>query len=206
MKRQSILAAVIAVTGFMASSQINYGLHAGVGFNKISTPAVFSEDGLQNFSYMIGPQVGVFAAYNISDYLDIQAELNYTMRGYKDKITLDVSEITMHEANIEIKSSYIELPVLAKLYPFPQTDLSVHFGPQIGVLIDRHLSMSEKVDFEGFSTDDNRLDFGLNFGVGYIYNRIGLDVRYYLGLCKTYKEIPACKNRGFGFTVAYYLK
>ncbi len=171
------------------------GINGGVNLSKVSfTPNIKQ-------GYQIGPSVGVTARYISEKYFKmicgIQAELNYSQRGWNEIIE-DESGDTYHRT-----MNYIELPLLAHLAFGKDKGRGVRFvlnlGPQIGYLISEketrsaswHPEMRPNGTTEQYGKmAENKFDYGIVGGGGLeVRTNIGhfiLEGRYYFGLSDFY--------------------
>ena len=167
------------------------GVNGGVNLSKVS----FNPNIKQG--YQIGPSVGLTARYISEKYFKmicgIQAELNYSQRGWNEIIE-DESSDTYHRT-----MNYIELPFLAHLAVGKDRGRGVRFivnlGPQIGYLIGEketksspwHPEMRPNGITEQYGKKaENKFDYGIIGGGGLeVRTNIGhfiLEGRYYFGL------------------------
>lgn len=198
MKRIFAILLLIA-TLLQANAQLRYGVHAGIGFST-AQPLKINGAKLQDCNSFTSPMAGLMLSCEANDYLDVQAELNYALRGFNEDIAEDLSKETVSH----LRSNYLELPIMAKFYPIKYNGLNLQAGPQIGYLLKRTATLgSEKIIF---ASKNNSIDFGFNFGLGYIFKDWTLDCRYYLGLTKPFKNLDGYRNRGLHISIGYYLK
>ena len=137
-----ILTVFIAViTVVTVNAQASYGLKAGVNFSSIRGDYTDDISGRTSF---VG---GFYAEIPMSEKVTFQPELVYSGQG---------AEISSDEV---FKLDYINIPLMFKYYV--KNGFNVQAGPQLGILL------SAKAG--DINTYDNmtKLDFGLNFGLGY---------------------------------------
>ena len=130
----------------------------------------------------------------------IQAEINYSQRGWKEKIEDESGDTYSRTMN------YIEIPLLAHL-AFGKDDLErgmkffVNMGPQIGFFLSEKEKMSESwnpsyrpngVIQQYGKMVENNFDYGILGGLGLeLSTKAGhflLEGRYYFGLSDFYKS------------------
>lgn len=112
-------------------SNLAIGVNGGVNFSSISITPGFKQ------SKLIGPEFGVTVRYIGEKYFSmicgIQAEVNFSQRGWKEVIE-DETGNTYHRA-----MNYIEIPLLAHLAFGKDKGNGVRFvlnlGPQVGYLL-----------------------------------------------------------------------
>lgn len=168
------------------------GVNVGMNMNK----ADFSPQ-IKQQSHM-GMEFGLTARYMSEKYFKmmcgIQAEINYTQRGWKENIE-DGSENTYSRT-----MNYIEIPLLAHL-AFGKDALDkgmkffVNAGPQIGFFLSEEEKMSDNWDptyrpngvvQQYGKMTENKFDYGILGGLGVeLSTKAGhflLEGRYYYGL------------------------
>lgn len=111
---------------------------------------------------------GVFGQFGISDFFSLQPELLYTRRGFERQDSV-------------FRFDYLEVPVLAV---FNISDiLSVHMGPQVGVMMSSKVEDKE-IDLEPYNT----FDYGLAAGLEAKLDRFRLGTRYVHSFADLRKE------------------
>ena len=168
------------------------GMNAGMNMNSVS----FSPQ-IKQKSHT-GMSLGLTARYISEKYFNmicgIQAELNYTQRGWQENIE-DGTENTYSRT-----MNYVEIPLLAHL-AFGKdaldkgTKFFINLGPQIGYFISEKEKMSDEwnpayrpngVNQQYGKWVENKFDYGLLGGVGMeLSTKAGhflLEGRYYYGL------------------------
>lgn len=168
------------------------GVNAGMNMNTV----VFEPSIKQN-SHM-GMEMGITARYMSEKYFKmmcgIQAEINYTQRGWKENIEDGSGDTYSRTMN------YVEVPLLAHL-SFGKDALDkgmkffVNMGPQVAYFISEKEKMSEEWDPSyrpnGVTQQygkmvENKFDYGILGGLGLeLSTKVGhflLEGRYYYGL------------------------
>jgi len=94
--------------------------------------------------------------------------------------------------------NYIEVPVDLV---YNSGNFSFHAGPYLGMLI------SAKSDGEDVKDDIKPTEVGLNLGIGYSIDRIGIGANYGLGLSNINEEVSdgIVKNKAISFYVTFAL-
>lgn len=176
---------------FTASAQLqeqkhnfSIGLSGGVNFGNVDFSPRIKQ------GYLVGPQAGFTARYISEKYFSmicgIQAEVNYSRRGWKEVIENDSGD-SYHRS-----MDYIEVPLLAHMAFGKEYGNGARFilnlGPQIGFLVgekETHAIPSIQKEQYGKAAE-NSFDYGLIGGGGVeIRTGIGhflLEGRYYFGL------------------------
>jgi len=188
----------IAITLFTLNG-FAQGFGVNLGYNMANMKLYYDgkpyseEDDMFKYQKSLGSLgIGVNYDYELSENLYVAGGLNYVQRGFK---------ISHSEGNnsVEIKTkiNYLDIPVMLK-YNFEIGDemyLYGKFGPSIGLTLGG--SLVTKVTYEGSTGTDKDIlefgndkdkdnfksgDFGLNFGVGVLYNNIEVGINYYSGM------------------------
>ena len=199
-----LLAVAVWVSTGTASAQLkderhnfSIGINGGVNLSSVSFEPNIKQ------SQLIGPSVGLTARYISEKYFSmicgIQAEVNYSQRGWKEVIE-DGTENTYNR-----KMNYLELPLLAHLAFGKDHGNGARFvlnlGPQIGFLLSEQETMSESwqpdhrpngVNKQYGKMADNKFDYGI-VGGGGVEVRTGIgnflvEARYYFGLSDFYSS------------------
>lgn len=173
--------------------QVNYSqkniLHYGI------------KAGLDNFKYAsnkyenqknntFGYYVGIFAHYKINDEFRIQPELLYTIHSRNEIVRNP--ELVIGEASFKIREKFVQIPIIIQFYA--TSNLHVDFGPQLNYIFDKKWTLDDSFYVGGNELVNkpkyDRLDFGLNIGIGYYFNSLfGINTRYYQGIIRKDHEI-----------------
>ena len=170
-------------------SNLAIGVNGGVNFSSVSITPGFKQGKL------IGPAFGVTVRYIGEKYFSmicgIQAEVNFSQRGWKEVIEDGTGNTYQRSMN------YLEVPLLAHLAFGKDKGHGVRFvlnlGPQVGYLIGEKETMSDAWDPSGRTPNeqygkmaDKKFDYGI-VGGGGLEARTGfgtfiLEARFYFGL------------------------
>lgn len=156
--KKILLLAVLTVLGFTNANaqKIKLGVKGGLNFATVSGDSTKGIDGVTSFNF------GVLSEIPISEKFSFQPELMYSGQGY-----------SFNDNTIAL--SYMNIPLMGKYYVVK--GLSVEAGPQIGFLFS---AKNEKTDVKD---SFKKVDFGVNFGLGYkLNNGLNFGARYNLGL------------------------
>jgi len=169
-----------------ASSGSKYKFGVKGGLNSASE---YTSDGSTNSR--VGIHLGVLMEAAISNKVDIQPELVYSMQGGKSS------------DNITEKVDYINLPVIFKIYLDQSRAFSIDVGPQFGYMI------SLKESYKGITLDVysdssvNKFDVALCAGVSYKINqKFLINLRYNYGFTKIFStsdNLNAVVQLGVGY-------
>lgn len=147
---------LFSVTAVQAQ-KTGFGLRAGINTDEVGD------------QIKIGPHAGIYYNIMLADNFAIQPEILYSYQA---------SSIPINNANERQNLSYINIPVMAKLYV--AQGLSVDLGPYFGFLMsarsDDDADLSLKADFP-------QTDYGLAAGASYeLPGGFNFGGRYNLGL------------------------
>jgi opacity protein-like surface antigen len=151
-----------------------YGIKGGVNFANLSGSDADGADAIT------GLHLGVIAEFSIFQNLSLQPELLYSAQGANIN-------------DVDYKLGYLTLPVMAKFYL--NDKLSVHAGPQFGLLISENDEIKE--------ADNNKTDFGISGGIE--YNLLGglfVQGRYNSGMSNLSDNVEV-KNSVIQLSIGY---
>lgn len=200
---------VLAQNSFI--KEVSIGANAGVNLSSIGfNSSKFSV----RQTKLPGGVGGVSVRFISEKNFGIQAELNYSQRGWKE-----------HDPDNPDKKytralDYLELPIMTHLYfdTGKYTRLVFNFGPQLGYLLGERVLDSNIVFDEDtppyYSQDAQRkFDWGICFGGGFeLRTGIGsfvLDGRYYYGLSDIFNnsrsdDFASSSNQVIGIKLTYF--
>ena len=209
MKKIILSVAAMLTFGFVSAQEVQFGVKGGVNI------ATFVGDDTDDLDSKIGFHVGGFAEIKISEKFSVQPELLFSTQGAKMEDKYSEGGLN-YDVSAKINTSYINIPVMAKLYV--AEGFSLEAGPQIGFLMsaktkaeatvsagDITQSGSEEVDVKD---QFNTVDFGLSFGLGYKFTEnLSAGARYNLGLSDVNKEVEgqalSVKNSVIQVSIGY---
>lgn len=160
----------------VVNAQISAGLKAGLNISQVK----FAFDNESETSDMaVGIQAGGFVNFLVSETFSFQPELLFSRFGgkqseYVDDIGEDVVQI--------FKVDYLSMPLMFKFKAGPEFNLQ--FGPEVGILVGANVKaevMGQSVTVDAKDLF-NTINFGINGGLGFTYQKFGFDARYFLGL------------------------
>lgn len=180
MKKITLLIAALALSMGAFAQDWEFGAKAGINLAKNTKTT--------GENRRTGFYAGVFAEKVISDYFGVQGELLYSQAGSKAKGS---------GVSVLLKTNYLALPILAKIYVAP--NLSVDLGPQFGYMV------SGKLDKLVIYKNLKKFDVSWAAGLSYkISGRYDLSARYNFGLTKVSKDSTVkSKNSVISFGVGY---
>jgi len=160
LKKAVFLSALVSLISYSMNAQDGsaFGLKGGLNYSANGDYFESIDDNARNPDRNIGYHVGVFG--KIGNALYFRPELVYT-----------ATKSEYDSNDFQIKK--IDAPLLVGLKvlgPF-----SVFAGPSLQYILD--------TEFDGINIDDVEDDFtvGLNFGIGFNLNKVGIDLRYERG-------------------------
>jgi hypothetical protein len=198
MKIRLLLSALVALMithNAGAQAQFAIGIKAGPNFAKIDTKSTAGE----NYKSRTGFHGGAFALIKLTK-IGIQPEIIFSQQG---------SKVEINNKDYESNYSYINIPVIVKLYLAAGINLQV--GPQFGFVAKAE---QESPDINGIKTTTDikdelkGSDLSAAFGAGWdLPFGLTIDARYNLGLSKVNgKNIPEeQKNQVFQLSLGYKL-
>jgi len=208
MKQFSITILFMTLTMVLNAQDFHFGVTVGPTYGIMK--ANYDED--DSGEYVLGFHIGAFAELPLADKISLRPELKYQTSGVKHK----PYEMTF---GARTKSSYIMLPIMAE-YALTEK-LKVGLGPYFAVM----LSLKDKAlpnDEVDYDYDNNifdyvdesmhfkKLDLGIGAGLSYqIVPKIGVNIRYSLGLSNTLKDAyddSKIHNRFFSLGVSYSIR
>lgn len=135
-----------------------FGIKGGVNFANVYGSDAIDPKMLTSF------HAGIYAQFALSTSFSLQTEALYSRKGYE----LD---------DVKNRFDYLEVPLLA-VYNFTE-NLSIHLGPQIGIM------MSAKQDDQEMSLEDmNTFEYGIAAGAEARFSMLRVGTRYNLGLAE----------------------
>jgi hypothetical protein len=148
MKSNVLLFTLILGVVTSSQAQISVGVRGAAAFSTVS-----KFDLIQNitpeFRYKIAPNVAIFAEIPVTENFSIQPELAYNHKGFRVEEGIDIAGqfggvgIPVN-GRVNIKTHYIELPVLAKFHFGDKTAAHYYMmvGPSVGYLVDAGLRLN----------------------------------------------------------------
>ena len=205
MKKIFLTLILCGFAGAMFAQGINFGVTAGLNVSNATAKQgsiSVSED------WKAGFQAGVFMDYALSPNLSLIPELLFAQRGTKSKfeeegLTLS-DKTTLNYLQLPVNLAYkFDLGMNQKLFPFAGIYLGYGLS---GTYKSEFNGESESTDIKFGSSEEEMkaFDYGVNFGVGYQFERIVFKVQYNLGLANLYNgDGASLKHKNVAVTVGY---
>ena len=194
------IASLVLFTAIQAQAQIQLavGLKAGPNFAKINSDASATE----NYKSRTGFHGGAFVLIKATK-IGIQPEILFSQQG---------SKVTINNQNYESNFSYINIPIIIKLYTVAGINLQA--GPQFGFVNSAEAPVLSSAINQTYTVQDVKdqakgSDFTLALGAGWdLPFGLTIDARYNLGLSKIYDKAPTtqtanAKNQVIQVSVGY---
>ena len=192
--------------------EVDYGIKAGIGFSNFSTSGelsgTFFPEKEWKTVFVAGPYVGI----QTNEWLTVQTELLYTRKGANSwEYAIDAGgNVTGDKINYEYNIDYLDIPVLAKIYPSKSEFVSPYFviGPALSI----KLSGDNKINFQSSSLSNEPVeyestDFSLVFGGGIEISKVVLEIRMSYGFMDVYKTVNddwlELRNRSVSILAGY---
>ncbi|MDR1371466.1 MAG: PorT family protein [Dysgonamonadaceae bacterium] len=248
MKKRIVLALMNLLLGFPLFSQVTiqldslapppkpfqpewaFGVNGGVTLSKVGFNPTVAQTTLLQYAG------GITARYISERNVGLQLELNYSLRGWKEKTdsvniyrTTPVSPVPTPDdpiryTNYSRSLAYLELPILTHIYFNMGKRMRIIFlmGPQISYYLNEKVLESERViDRSSINSTyyDQKVqrifDYGILGGMGFeLRTGIGsfvLDGRYYFGLSDVFSShkadpFQASSNQIINIKLSYLFK
>ena len=196
-----LLGALAGLTGSVQGQTIRYGLKAGISLARLTN---FDVVGVRN---QVGATAGLMADMALSEKLSLHPELLFSQKGLR----MDGSGPGGFVSSTQIRSSYLDLPVLLRL---KFGGFFAEAGPQVGYLMRltrTETSSSNTSPAMTYTTSNatgaRRVDLGYVAGVGYqLLGHWELGARYnggILGVNSTNYGTVQPRNSVVQFQVGY---
>ncbi len=183
-----------------SQAQVAIGIKAGPNFASIDTESSAG----QNYKNRAGFHGGAFVLVKTGK-IGIQPEVIFSQQG---------SKVEINEQNFESNFSYVNIPIILKLYLISGLNLQV--GPQFGFVTNAESPVLDQVGGSATTVKDvkDRMkssDFTAGLGLGWDFPfGLTFDARYNLGLSEIYDDAPPgqsqdAKNQVFQVSLGFKL-
>ncbi|HEY6914337.1 MAG TPA: porin family protein [Paludibacter sp.] len=183
MRKNWIFIFILFSTSLIAQVRLDKPeIYVGVTAGATGSMVIFNPVVAQ--TYLQGYNGGLVFRYIAEKNVGMQAELNFSQRGWKEANGLFTKQL-----------NYIELPFLTHIYMGKKNRFFINLGPKISYLL------SEKVLVNGTTNStetqqttavQNAFDYGLCGGIGFLFNikgnQLQLDTRAYYALSDIYSN------------------
>jgi Outer membrane protein beta-barrel domain len=185
-----LFAFVLISTAGMAQFHVplfQLGVKGGANITKIDGKSFSNE-----FDY--GYHAGAFAILKITNHIQIQPEVLFNQ--YSTKTDSALGNVVNVKNLKDVKLNYLSVPLLLNITP--AKFISFQFGPQFGILLDKHQSLFQNGK-DAFSSGDLSMLAGLQLNLG----ALKVSGRYVVGLSNIndVSDSDKWKNQGFQLSV-----
>lgn len=167
-----------------AQDGTGFGIKGGVTLAKLDGDFGAVDGAAVDFENGRGFAVGIFAAMPLSDGLSLQPELMYVRR--TTELDLPSLDDTVDEAEFEVRTSYVELPVLLKYTAGDGSVRPILFaGPSVALNLDAetHAEFGDMEETTDIKDEISDIDLGVALGAGLeLGDGLSVEGRYTLGL------------------------
>jgi hypothetical protein len=204
--RKFFIVIFVFVTTSIAAQSLLEKPEVYVGFSGGATASMllFSPSVDQQFLY--GYNTGIAFRYIAEKNVGIQAELNYSQRGWRESSGAYTRQL-----------NYIELPFLTHIYIGNKTQFIINLGPKISYLLSENVikNSTTDTDTQHVTRIQNSFDYGLCAGFGILFNAhksvFQLDSRVNYGLSDVFSNdkrdfFDASNNLNISLNLAYYFQ
>jgi len=146
-------------------------IYIGTSFGATGSMVMF--DPTVSQSYLLGYNGGLVFRYISEKHVGMQAELNYSQRGWSES-----------DSNYERQLNYVELPFMTHIYFGNKTRFFFNIGPKVSYLISENVLVDNTVNStqtQHITAVENPFDYGLCTGLGLMFkikkNVLQLDTR-----------------------------
>ncbi len=216
---QTIILLVLILLPALSQAQLSLGFKGGANLSTLE----FVQNADFRFKepqYKNGFQGGLMIQYISGPHVGIQAEINYSQRGWSEAPRPKEDPANVVDLKYEDRRiNYVEMPVLTHAYfGNGKFRFMINLGPYAAYALNANYTIS---DYDGnklesgayqFNKDrDNRFDFGLLAGGGFEYELpVGIfyaEARYVYGFGNIYKTVAdaaeASQNRVIDISVGF---
>lgn len=165
----SLLMVASASMAQSPAPKVEFGVRAGANFSNINTDQIQSS----KRSGLVG---GVYADLSTL-LLHLQAEALISQHGFKGGTPLSNY---VGNSKLEYRDTVLQIPALVVLaLPSPMVSPRAYIGPALNIPLKSEMKLdNDWVDIK----DDTKTSWSMVFGVGVKIFRVGVDLRYSLGL------------------------
>lgn len=203
MKNTLFILSFSLFTLWSSAQTVQFGVRGGSNISgesrhKYSTGSSISTD------YRMGFNAGGVINLKLSEKLDVEADILYSMQGFKQDIYTTIEDMYNEIVVQTVTSHYLNIPIVAKYYV--ANGLYVECGPQVGFLLGRTNNAKDLMLYDDpyeYSMS-KKVDFSIVAGLGYnFYDNFYVNARYCHGFTGTSQIYDGGKNRNIQISVGY---
>jgi len=161
MRKLLILIAIVISTTLSAQVRLDKPeMYVGVNMGVTESMVMFKPAVTQGF--LMGYNGGIVFRYIAEKYVGMQAELNFSQRGWKEASGLYTRQL-----------NYIELPFMTHIYVGSKNRVFFNLGPKISYLISERVLVNgtaNSTDIQHVTSVQHPFDYGLCTGLGILFN------------------------------------
>lgn len=204
--RKIYIIILIALSASLSAqnSLIKPEIYIGANFGVTESMIQFKPTVDQGF--LMGYNGGIVFRYIAEKNVGMQAELNFSQRGWKESSGLYTRQL-----------NYIELPFMTHIYIGKKNRFFINLGPKISYLIKENVitNQASTTDVQQTTAIQNPFDYGLCGGIGFLFNIKGnifqLDSRASYSLSDIYSNsksdyFDSSKNMTLSVNLAWLVK
>jgi len=161
MRKLLILIAIVISTTLSAQVRLDKPeMYVGVNMGVTESMVMFKPAVTQGF--LMGYNGGIVFRYIAEKNVGMQAELNFSQRGWKEASGLYTRQL-----------NYIELPFMTHIYIGHKNRVFFNLGPKISYLISERVLVNgtaNSTDIQHVTSVQHPFDYGLCTGLGILFN------------------------------------
>lgn len=161
MRKLLILIAIVISTTLSAQVRLDKPeMYVGVNMGVTESMVMFKPAVTQGF--LMGYNGGIVFRYIAEKNVGMQAELNFSQRGWKEASGLYTRQL-----------NYIELPFMTHIYVGSKNRVFFNLGPKISYLISERVLVNgtaNSTDIQHVTSVQHPFDYGLCTGLGILFN------------------------------------
>lgn len=154
------LLVTLSTSAFAQSRLITPEIYVGANFGVTESMVTFNPSVKQGF--LQGYNGGVVFRYIAEKNVGMQAELNFSQRGWKESSGLYTRQL-----------NYIELPFMTHIYIGKKNRFFINLGPKISYLISEKTILNQttnSTELQQITSVQHPFDYGLCGGLGILFN------------------------------------
>ena len=178
-----------------------------IGVTGGATGSMISFNPTVKQGYLLGTNTGIVFRYIAEKNVGMQAELNFSQRGWSEKDSIFSRQL-----------NYVELPFMTHIYIGKNNRVFFNFGPKVSYLISDKVLKNSTLGstlVQETTNIQNRIDYGICGGLGVLFkinkNILQLDTRIYYSLSDIYSNdkrdyFANSNNLNLSLNLAWLLK
>jgi len=201
MKRVAYILCACLVSLAANAQKVQFGVRGGLNISNESSHiySLFHSNGQKS---KVGFNVGGVVNYKLSNKFDIEADLLYSMQGFKDVVYTLELEQNINNTNYSVTSHYLNVPISLKYYI--AKGFYAECGPQFGFLLSKKDKLEGRETVNSYDSGNKTFDFAVLGGLGYRFsNDVFVDARYVHGFTNTSEHYAGGKNKNIQISLGY---